>query len=239
MIKATATSQVINYPEHWQDISSGEFYQQAIQQQLNSCLNKLFGRYLLKLGSLSTQLDTHKCNINYHINFACTGNKLDVIGNYYQLPFQEKSIDACLALHLLPYIFYPHQLLREIDRILIDDGWLIISGFNATSLLSLTHLISNKKYPVYSGHLISNARLIDWLSLLNYEVLSIKTFPFLPSTARFSKTMLSLFPSLGCINFIIARKKTIPLMLLPHYYPTRKIGWANRPIIVNNKFYKE
>jgi hypothetical protein len=24
----------------------------------------------------------------------------------------------------------PHRLLREVDRVLIDDGWLILSGFN-------------------------------------------------------------------------------------------------------------
>lgn len=24
----------------------------------------------------------------------------------------------------------PHRLLREADRVLIDDGWLILSGFN-------------------------------------------------------------------------------------------------------------
>lgn len=240
MIMSTTTSRIIKYPERWQDISSGELYQQAVQQQLNCWLTKLFGRYLLKLGTLSTQLDTRKCNINRHINFAHCGNNLDIIGDYYQLPFQEKSFDACLVSHLFPYIFYPHHLLREIDRILVDDGWLILSGFNAMSLLSVAKLVPGiRKRSPYADHLISNFKLIDWLSLLNYEVIEIKTFPFLPGTQRFSKIMLPLFPSLGCINFIVARKKTIPLMLLPHYYHIWKIGWINRPVVASRQQLSE
>jgi ubiquinone/menaquinone biosynthesis C-methylase UbiE len=43
------------------------------------------------------------------------------------LPFAEKSVDACLLAHT-PWCSDPHRLLREADRVLIDDGWMILTG---------------------------------------------------------------------------------------------------------------
>ncbi len=43
--------------------------------------------------------------------------------------------------HCLAYSHDPHWLLREVDRVLIDDGWLIISGFNPFSLLGMAKLV--------------------------------------------------------------------------------------------------
>ncbi|VTP60588.1 Methyltransferase domain [Serratia rubidaea] len=64
-----------------------------------------------------------------------SGAGLQVRADAYQLPFAAKSVDACLLAHSLPYADDPHRMLREVDRILIDDGWLVISSFNPLSLL--------------------------------------------------------------------------------------------------------
>ena len=56
-------------------------------------------------------------------------------GEAAQLPFLDKSADVCVLAHNLGYSSDPHRLLREADRVLIEDGWLIISGFNPLSLL--------------------------------------------------------------------------------------------------------
>jgi ubiquinone/menaquinone biosynthesis C-methylase UbiE len=57
------------------------------------------------------------------------------------LPFAEKSVDACLLAHTLPWCSDPHRLLREADRVLIDDGWMILTGFNPVSLMGLRKLV--------------------------------------------------------------------------------------------------
>lgn len=57
------------------------------------------------------------------------------------LPFADKSVDVCLLAHTLPWCTDPHRLLREADRVLIDDGWLVISGFNPISLMGLRKLV--------------------------------------------------------------------------------------------------
>ncbi len=72
---------------------------------------------------------------------------MQVLADPLHLPFADKSVDVCLLAHTLPWCTDPHRLLREADRVLIDDGWLVISGFNPLSLMGLRKLV-----PVYVKH---------------------------------------------------------------------------------------
>ncbi len=88
------------------------------------------------------------------------------------LPFAEKSVDACLLAHTLPWCSDPHRLLREADRVLIDDGWMILTGFNPVSLMGLRKLVPVlRKGTPYNSRMFTLMRQLDWLALLNFEVL--------------------------------------------------------------------
>lgn len=81
-------------------------------------------------------MTTYTCSIPHQINVGLARhNKLQVIAKSYPLPFITNSVNACLLAHTLCYVEGPHHLLSEVDRVLIDDGWLVISGFNPFSLL--------------------------------------------------------------------------------------------------------
>jgi hypothetical protein len=64
-------------------------------------------------------------------------------------------------------------VLREVERVLIPEGQLIISGFNPASLWGMRqaagHLTGGAFLP-RDGEFISPSRLKDWLKLLNMEV---------------------------------------------------------------------
>lgn len=95
--------------------------------------------------------------------------------------FADKSVDVCLLAHTLPWCTDPHRLLREADRVLIDDGWLVISGFNPLSLMGLRKLVPVlRKTPPYNSRMFTLMRQLDWLSLLNFEVLHYSRFHVLP-----------------------------------------------------------
>ena len=64
----------------------------------------------------------------------------------------------------------PHGVLRELDRVLRADGYIVILGFNPVSLWGLRHFLSRRRFPPGSRRLISEHRLRDWLSLLNFSV---------------------------------------------------------------------
>ena len=119
----------------------GEYYREALERQLQPWWPKLFGFHLLKMGMLSAELATDKCAISHQVNVGLEGEGLQVIADAYQLPFAAKSVDACLLAHTLSYADDPHRMLREVDRVLIDDGWLVISSFNPFSLLGLGKLV--------------------------------------------------------------------------------------------------
>lgn len=229
MISLIRTPRIIGYPQKWQDIPHGVEYQQALQTQLNPWLAKLFGFHLLKLGQLSIDIDTQKCAISHQINMANGGENLHVQADYHQLPLAEKSIDACLLTHLLPYNDNPYQLLREVDRVLIDDGWLLMSSFNLFSLLGAGKMIPLlRSRPPYSSYMYSELRLLDWLALLNYEILHHRCFRVLPWNS-FSENFFSThIPAVGCLNLIVARKRTIPLTLNPLKNYRLKLSWGKK-----------
>lgn len=136
--------------------------------------------------------------------------------NPLHLPFAEKSVVACLLAHSLPWCDDPHRLLREADRVLIDDGWLVISGFNPMSLMGLRKLVPVlRRTPPYNSRMFTLMRQLDWLSLLNFEVMHHSGFQVLPWTRQGGKMLTTHFPALGCMQLIVARKRTIPLTLNP------------------------
>ena len=94
---------------------------------------------------------------------------------------------------------------------MIDDGWLILSGFNPLSLMGLRKLTPVlRRTPPYNSRMFTMMRQLDWLSLLNFEVLSYGVFR--SSRTRKGGVLLSThLPALGCMQFIVARKRTIPL----------------------------
>ncbi len=151
------------------------------------------------------------------------GDGLQVIADAYQLPFAAKSVDACLLAHTLSYADDPHRMLREVDRILIDDGWLVISSFNPFSLLGLGKLVPGLRHrQPYVSRMFTQMRLLDWLSLLNYEVLHQSRFHVLPWHRKGGKFLCTHLPALGCMSVIVARKRTLPLTPTPMKLGARK-----------------
>lgn len=130
--------------------------------------------------------------------------------------FANKSVDVCLLAHTLPWCADPHRLLREADRVLIDDGWLVLSGFNPVSLMGLRKLVPVlRKSSPYNSRMFTLMRQLDWLSLLNFEVLHYSRFHVLPWKKQGEKMLSAHLPALGCMQMIVARKRTIPLTLNP------------------------
>ncbi len=85
---------------------------------------------------------------------------------------------AILA-HQLDYSNDPHRLLREVDRVLINDGYLIITGFNVISFIGLASLMPWRK-TTYLGWANVLNRIKDWLSVLNYQVFACDQYALFP-----------------------------------------------------------
>ncbi|WP_052284353.1 class I SAM-dependent methyltransferase [Kluyvera genomosp. 1] len=215
-MKPARIPQTVSAPVSWAQMPWGEYYREAIDRQLKPWLGKLYGFHLLKVGNLSAEINTEACAISHQVNISLEGSPIQVMADPLHLPFAEKSVDACLLSHTLPWCSDPHRLLREADRVLIDDGWLIISSFNPVSLMGLRKLVPvlRKSVP-YNSRMFTLTRQLDWLSLLNFEVLHQSQFQVLPWAKQGGALLGTHLPALGCLQLIVARKRTIPLTLNP------------------------
>ena len=57
-----------------------------------------------------------------------------VVHDFTELPFATQSLDLVVMPHVLEFSAEPHQVLREVERVLIPEGQVIICGFNPISM---------------------------------------------------------------------------------------------------------
>ncbi|USX11934.1 class I SAM-dependent methyltransferase [Oxalobacteraceae bacterium OTU3CAMAD1] len=90
--------------------------------------------------------------------------------DYTELPFASQSMDLVVLPHVLEFSTDPHQVLREVERVLIPEGQVIICGFNPASLWGARHVmrrVGGTSFLPRTEELITMPRMKDWLKLLN------------------------------------------------------------------------
>lgn len=95
-----------------------------------------------------------------------------VIENFEDLPFGDQSIDLIVLPHVLEFASDPHQVLREVDRVLRPEGRVIVSGINPISLWGARRLIPRQLLQPFlpaEARFIGLPRLRDWLRLLSFD----------------------------------------------------------------------
>ncbi len=94
------------------------------------------------------------------------------------LPFFEESLDLVVLPHTLEFSPDPHACLREVARVLVHEGRVVICGMNPLSLWAARQwrghvwrrLGGGDLYLPEQGEFISPWRVADWLRLLGFVV---------------------------------------------------------------------
>lgn len=108
-----------------------------------------------------------------------------MLADFTALPIAGESADLVIALHVLENLRQPHELLREMDRIVRPEGRLLIVGVNPVSLLPISRLLGRTCYsPLLRGHRHAAWRLVDWLRVLGYEINAVEHLGGLCPTCR-------------------------------------------------------
>ncbi len=166
----------------------GQRVQHLEHRLLHDVLAQVFGFQLLQIGQWGGVSDyllkarTQRYAVLDH-TLAHTGANLPerVMGirsRLDSLAIASDSVDAVLLPHTLESVANPHELLREVERILPGDGQLIVMGFRPTSMWGLRHLLSSPGFPPHTEQLITEFRLRDWLKLLGFEVTDARRYLF-------------------------------------------------------------
>ncbi|REL27126.1 class I SAM-dependent methyltransferase [Thalassotalea euphylliae] len=159
-------------PQNWQALPMGNVVLDAINQTIAPWTAKFFGYHLLKIGALSGALDCHLSPINHQMTVAHCRTNSSVIADIDDLPFIEHSVDVCLLGHALEFSVDPHHVLREASRVLIPNGYMVITGYNPISFAGLNKLMPyRRKQMPWREQFFTPMRVKDWLELMGFEIL--------------------------------------------------------------------
>jgi len=155
--------------DEWLSTTQGRYVITWEQDKIDAVVDDLFGYNALQLGL--PQIPFLANNRIPLRQIAGETGKVDVLCDLRELPFAANSIDLVILPHVLEFHDDRHQILREVERILIPDGQLVITGFNPLSLWGVRRKLPGNPdtFPM-NGNYISVLRLKDWLQLLNFEV---------------------------------------------------------------------
>jgi SAM-dependent methyltransferase len=151
----------------------------AESELLSEALEDVFGWELLQIGAwggareLLAGSRTRRQTIVAPSSLACGA---DIIGRPSHLPIAADSVDAVLLPHTLEYASNPYAIVREVDRVLVGEGQLLVMGFRPWSLWGLRARATGSGFPPGMRRVLSERRVRDWLVLLGYEIVAARKY---------------------------------------------------------------
>jgi SAM-dependent methyltransferase len=171
------------------------------------------------------------------------------------LPFPNASVDLVVLPHALELARDPHHTLREVERVLVPEGRVVIAGFNPASLWGLRQRAGHVRrglglgrgqapFLPSAGEFIGYWRLRDWLRLLSFEVESGRFGCWRP--ALNSPSMLQRFewmdrvgdrwwPVLGALYFVVAVKRVRGMRLVGLVRSDKRKAHAAPTVVANRQ----
>lgn len=260
---------------HWLQTPPGRYMLDWERIQFDLAVADLFGYHALQLGL--PELDTLASNRMPHRWLGLPeellaqepgqasqlpddarelgrGNpRIALVTDAAALPFPAASLDLVVLPHTLELSADPHHVLREVERVLVPDGRVVIAGLNPASLwglrqgrgrlASLIGLGSEDASHLYlpeAGEFIGPWRLRDWLQLLSFEVESdrygcyrpaVRSEKWLQRSAWMDRAGARWWPILGAVYFVVAVKRVRGVRLLgPSWKPRRARAAAPVPV---------
>ena len=247
----------------WFQTPPGRYLMEWERAQFEEAVADIFGYHALQLGmpdldALLTNrmphrwlaLDAPAASVADPATAAESTGRLALRTDFAALPFPANSLDLVVLPHALELNPDPHATLREVGRVLVPEGRVVICGLNPASLWGLRQrraqlfqkLGFGAPYLPDAGECIGYWRLRDWLRLLNFEVESsrfgcyrpaVRTEKWLRRFEGMDRLGARWWPIFGAVYFIVAVKRVHGMRLLsPAWKPASGLSVA--PVSVAN-----
>jgi SAM-dependent methyltransferase len=137
--------------------------------QFDSAVDDVFGFRAVQIGL--PEVDFLRQNrISYRFSLALEPGAA-LAADPLQLPLASQSVDLVVLPHVLEGHPNPHDVLREVERVLMPEGQVVISGFNTASLWRLRQLFAPRHNGApWDAKFIGLLRLREWLRVLGFEL---------------------------------------------------------------------
>lgn len=250
----------------WLQTPAGRYVLEWEQWHLDGAVADLFGFHALQLGL--PELDALRANRMPHRWVAVDGSDAASLAGEHALPrcavalhcefdalpFDSQSLDLVVLPHGLEQARDPHQALREVERVLVPEGRVVIVGFNPTSLWGLRQLLGRLRQRLRrgkpralflpsAGEFLGHRRLRDWLRLLSFEVETGRYGCYRPPLLS-EKWMARMawmdqagerwWPVFGAVYFVVAVKKVRGMRLVGLAPARRQVPKAAPAVAVNH-----
>ena len=218
--------------QEWYTTPAGQKYCIELHAKIDQLLPELFGYFALQVGNVCDDFDllqSSKIVHKYRMNFDIKNSNL--AGSPFNLPFSHDSVDLILLPHTLDFAQEPHQVLREVHRVLISEGHIVLIAFNPISMMGLSKLtlLRSKRAP-WAGHFYTARRLKDWLSLLDFTVTQAEHIGMIPpiqnshvlKRLEFLNKLTGIgLGAFGGVQIFVAQKRVLTLTPQPQTWSPR------------------
>src|SRR6187397_139745 len=168
-----------NSLQEWFQTPLGQYLLEKERAYLDDVTPDIFGFHAIQLGLPGIDL-MRASRITHRMRVAATGAP-DLYAKDNELPIATQSVDLVVLPHVLEFAAEPHAILREVDRVMMPEGRLVIVGFNPWSLWGLRSSLgpSRNEFP-WNGRFLSLLRVKDWLALLGFDVSAGRLIGYAP-----------------------------------------------------------
>jgi SAM-dependent methyltransferase len=217
----------------WLSTPAGVYLREWESRQFDKVIADIFGYHALQLG-LSSLPALQSSRIRHcwvSENQPIASPMPHLLTEDVALPFPDQSLDLVVMPHTLEFSRDPHSCLREVERVLVPDGRVVISGFNPLSLWGLRQQ-RTRLYARLGWHdeflppqvdCLGYWRLRDWLRLLRFDIEqgcfgayrpSVQSHTWLQRFAWMDKAGDRWWPILGSVYFLVAIKRVHGMHLI-------------------------
>lgn len=226
---------------HWYASPAGRVVLAHLVRQVERRVSGVFGYHALQAGALCPDCDLlagsripHRFCLDPEAGFG------EVQASAEALPVAADSVDLVLLPHTLDFADEPHQVLREVDRVLIPEGHVLVIGFNPLSFFGLWKLaLGWRGRAPWSGRFVASFRVRDWASLLGFDVLACDHLAcfapwqrdmWLRRVSGWERFCARVAPRLGGVYVLLARKRVTTLTpIKPRWRPRRAVLAGHLP----------
>lgn len=212
----------------WFNSALGEAVQVQEYQLLSKALKNLFGYFIVQLETPYQQAIMNYSRVKHHVKasvyYPTSGERDGSHQLYVQteqdyLPFASESIDVVLLPHTLEMVDDPYFVLRQVDRMVLPEGHIVVTGFNPYGCLVLKQRWFSRQKAFKESELVRSSKLKEWLEVLGYEV-TLQEFStvtcfvqrsgeslFWRLLERLEKQMVKFGLQFGNVYCLVAKKK--------------------------------
>ncbi|MGH8263953.1 MAG: class I SAM-dependent methyltransferase [Steroidobacterales bacterium] len=222
----------------WLESPLGRSLLDQEQAVLADPLEDVFGLHLLQVGQWGEELQLFgAARVQSKTLWASEVRPgVSVCCDFTALPARSDSVDAVLLPHTLEFVDDAYALLRELDRVLVAEGQLIVLGFNVIGSWSWRHRVAEGGFPPGMLRLLREGRVRDWFAVLGFEIVTAKRYLYAPPFTRLQSARarrifggLAWFaPPLFASGYLLKARKRV------YATPRPRLRWRDRRRLVSS-----